>query len=329
MSLLRHAPQFTAVQAETLAAEVYGIAGNATLLPSERDQNFLVATEREKFVLKIANALETRDLLEAQNEVLAHLNDRLAFCPKVVRTQSGESISRVPSATSAHFVRLVTFIEGEPLAKAKQTAGLLSDFGKCLGQLNRALSDFDHHALHRDFHWDLANGLRVISEYDVLGSNPLLRDQIDNYAALFKDRFEPRLSQLPRSVIHGDANDYNVIVEDERVVGLIDFGDMVYSYSVGELAVALAYIVLDTPDPLACATEVVGGYLSEASLNKDELELLWPLTLMRLCMSVCMAAFQQQQNPDNAYLDISQQSIRESLAQLLAISSEDVLKTLK
>jgi ethanolamine-phosphate phospho-lyase len=121
-------------------------------------------------------------------------------------------------------------------------------------------------------------------------------------------------------VIHGDANDHNVIVEHEKVVGLIDFGDMIYSYTVGELAVAIAYIVLDKADPLACASDVVAGYLSEWSLNEDEVEALWSFILLRLCVSICLAENQLKQKPENEYLDVSQRSIRNSLPGLLDIN---------
>jgi len=319
LSLLDHAPQFTAEQSITIARNVYGLPVVAQELPSERDQNFLLTTAtNERFVLKIANALETKILLEAQNKAMQRLEDRVSFCPRVISALSGEAIVPILTSEAPHYVRLVTFIEGEPLAKAKQSPALLTNFGASLGKLTTALSDFDHEALHRSFHWDLANGLRVITEYNVLLSENSLREQIDQFAFRFKNELGAQLDKLPRSIIHGDANDYNVIVEQDRVVGIIDFGDMVHSYTVGELAVALAYVVLDKPDPVACVREVVKGYLSESALNEVELNLLWPLVLLRLCMSVCLAAFQQQQKPDNQYLDISQHSIRASLPELLA-----------
>ena len=112
-------------------------------------------------------------------------------------------------------------------------------------------------------------------------------------------------------MIHGDANDYNVLVDPERmIVGLIDFGDMVYSYTVGNLAIAIAYVVLDKADPRVAAREVVDGYTSEFPLLENEIEALWPLVLLRLGMSVCLAAYQQKQRPENEYLQISQRAIK-------------------
>ncbi len=251
MHLLEHAPRFDIGAAVLLAERLYGIRASATPLPSERDQNFLLATESgEKFVFKIANALEDRALLEAQNQVMTRLATRLCFCPRIVPTPSGEPMSRIESPMGAtNFVRLVTYLPGVPLADVNQhSPELLRSLGQRLGQLDRELAQFEHPAIHRDFHWDLANGLRVIREHGTLIADTRLRELVYQCARDFERDVCPFLPKLRRSVIHNDANDYNVLVgggysdpQQMIVVGLIDFGDMVWSFTVGELAVAIAY----------------------------------------------------------------------------------------
>jgi len=272
----------------------------AQQLPSERDQNFLVIDDSgQQFVLKIANASESRAFLEAQNAVLDYLSERVTFCQRVI----GEI-----TEFEGHFVRVVTYLPGVPLAEIKpRTPGLLQDLGQKLGQLSRALADFDHPAVHRDFHWDLANGNRIINEYAPLIEKAELRDLV------LKCRFEPE-TELRRSVIHGDANDYNVLVDPESmtVSGLIDFGDMVYSYTVSDLAIAIAYVVLGEGDPL----DVIAGYTSEFGLLDEERVALWPMVRLRLAMSVCIAAHQMRQQPDNEYLGISQKAIEKTLPRI-------------
>lgn len=329
MHLLEHAPRFDRTAAASLAEKLYGISASATQLPSERDQNFLLETEPgERFVLKIANALEDREILAAQNQVMAHLGTRISFCPRIVSTLSGERMTLIESSTgSTHFVRLVTYLHGVPLADVSpHSPELLRDFGRKLGRLDRELAQFDHPAVHRDFHWDLANGLRVIGEYGPLIQDLNLKDLVCRYAKDFEREVGPALPKLRQSVIHSDANDYNVLVggvgsDRQSIAGLIDFGDMVHSYTVGDLAVAIAYVVLDRPGPIRAALQVVAGYHEENALNEDEIEALYGLVLMRLCMSVCLAAYQRQQRPDNEYLEISQRSIRNSLPGLVAIDS--------
>jgi Ser/Thr protein kinase RdoA (MazF antagonist) len=329
MSLLTYAPRLLVEEAELLAGDLYDVVGRATPLPSERDQNFLLTTHSgPRFVLKISNANEQLSLLEAQNQVLDHLQTAVTFCPNLIPTKSGKEIVQISTEDAAHYVRLVTYIPGEPLALMTHSSRLLSDFGQHLGILTRHLWPFDHLAFHRDFHWDLANGMKIIDSYIHLLPNDL-RQRVERCADLFLKWLVPLLPKLPRSVIHGDANDYNVIVENDRVVGLVDFGDMIHSYTVGELAVGIAYIVLDKAEPLYHAKAVVSGYASEWSLDENELDALWSFVLMRLCMSICLAAHQQEQQPENVYLAISQFSIGNSLPILMAIDPEEASDTFR
>lgn len=271
-----------------------------TRLPSERDQNFLVTDDSgQQFVLKIANPSESRAFLEAQNAVMDYLSERVPFCQRVI----GE-ITEV----EGRLARLVTYLPGVPLAEIKpHTPGLLHDLGQKLGQLSRALADFDCPAVHRDFQWDLANGNRIINQYASLIEDADLRTLV------LKCRYEPE-TELRRSVIHGDANDYNVLVDPESmtVSGLIDFGDMVYSYTVGDLAIALAYVVLGEGEP----RDVIVGYTNEFGLLEEEREALWPLVRLRLAMSVCLAAHQRRLHPENEYLGISQRAIEKTLPRI-------------
>jgi len=316
MQLLEHTPVFDVDTAAVIAGEHFCIHARAQALPSERDQNFLLTNHTgEKFVLKIANALESRAFLEAQNAVLKHLQRQVSFCQTLMPATSGEEIVTVNAANGVtHLVRMVHYLPGVPLAEIRpHTAGLLHDLGSKLGQLARALADFDHPAVHRDFHWDLANGNRVVNEFAGLVDNANLRDLV------LKCTWEPQ-TLLRRSVIHGDANDYNVLVDPQSltVTGLLDFGDMVYSYTAGDLAIAIAYVILDQTDPHAAAAEVVSGFQSEFVLLEDELDALWSLVRLRLAMSVCLAAHQLRQQPKNKYLQISQQAIEENLPRIYA-----------
>jgi Ser/Thr protein kinase RdoA (MazF antagonist) len=306
MQLLRHTPVFDVESAIRIAEKLFGVSALARALPSERDQNFWLDATDERFVLKIANRTESRALLEAQNAVLEYLETRISFCPRVVPALNGELIS----TESGFYVRLLTYLPGRPLAEAMpQSSALLCDLGRKLGQLDRAMADFDHRAVHRDFHWDLANGNRVIDEHVGLLENTKLREVVREC------RFEVN-TDLRRSVIHGDANDHNVLVDGDCVVGVVDFGDMVYSWTIGNLAVAIAYVVLGKDDPRAAAAHVIDGYTKEFPLLPEEREALWPLVRLRLAMSVCLAAHQLRQRPENEYLRISQRAIVESLPRL-------------
>jgi Ser/Thr protein kinase RdoA (MazF antagonist) len=264
-------PDFAPADAVSLAQVHYGLQVTATPLPSERDQNFLLTTvEGDQLVLKIANAGEDPALLAAQNAAMEHLaRHGISFCQRVVPTQMGDLTALVSSPTGAsHQMRLLTYVPGIPLGRLNHaTDRLLYELGACLGQMDRRLNDFDHPALHRNFHWDLAQAQEIIEKQSHLIVDAEMQKLVLALAEDFEQHELPLLPGLRRSVIHNDANDYNIIVgggttlydRNQQVKGVIDFGDMVHSYTVGELAIACAYVALGKPDPLAAMLPVITG----------------------------------------------------------------------
>jgi len=97
------------------------------------------------------------------------------------------------------------------------------------------------------------------------------------------------------------------VAQDQSIGGRIDFGDLVSSYTVCDLAIALAYAMLGKADPVSMAAHMVAGFHEVNLLSELEIELLYPLICARLCTSVSLAAFRKQQTPENAYLTVSEQ----------------------
>ena len=214
MSMLDHAPRFSLEEAQAIALDRWGVAVSASPLPSERDQNFLLETwTGERFVLKISNGAEDRALLDAQNRAM----ERIAstnLCPRLIVSAAGREIETVvaPSGTP-HLVRLVTYLPGTPMGKVRRrTPGLLENVGRSVAQVDAALAGFDHPALRRDFHWDLASGLDVVRAGVGRIEDRELAAVIADLEGAFERHTAWRLGDLRRSVIHNDANDFNVLV---------------------------------------------------------------------------------------------------------------------
>ncbi|MCB2149364.1 MAG: aminotransferase class III-fold pyridoxal phosphate-dependent enzyme [Deltaproteobacteria bacterium] len=336
-NLVRHAPRFSESQAAALAEKMFNLAASAEGLPSERDQNFRLKDKKGgQFVLKIANAAENREVLELQNRAMTHvaeqgaaLFDEFAPCPRVLSAPGGKEILWTPGQDgTGHFVRLLTYLPGKPLATVNPHDGeLLFSLGSFLGRIDRVFMDFDHPATHRAFHWDLARCGEVVGSLldniDEAEKRDLVRHLFDRYRA----SIAPKLAGLRTSVIHSDGNDYNVLASPygrwgNRVTGLIDFGDMVHSHTVNELAIACAYALMGKKDPLAAAVRVVAGYHRAFALGETELAVLFDLICMRLCTSVCHSAHQIRLAPQNTYLLISQQPAWELLFRLREISPD-------
>jgi len=316
-------------QAHDIAKSLYNLSGTLRELPSERDQNFhLIGTDGHENILKIAAASEKRETLEMQNSAMRHLTGVNANLqsPVVRKSINGLDIEITTSNDgSTHFVRLVSYLPGTVFAKVNpHSSELLVDYGRFVGSISKGLVGFDHSAAHREFYWDIQQASSVIRKYKDLISDEEKKTLVDHFLGLFETYVLPRQDDLALSVIHGDANDYNVIVnhphnDESRTFGILDFGDMVYSYTINELAVAIAYAILDKPDPIDVAQKIVSGYHEISPLTETELDILFPLACTRLAMSVAIAAWQQQLEPDNEYLSISQKPAWKALALLREI----------
>jgi 4-aminobutyrate aminotransferase-like enzyme/Ser/Thr protein kinase RdoA (MazF antagonist) len=285
----------TVPDAVRLAAELYGVTGTAEALPSERDQNLLLRTEGgERFVLKIANSAERREVLEYQNALIERV---AAGCPGLRFPQAIGGIAQ----SGAHLVRLFTWIEGEVLAKvAPHSDELLGSLGRAMGEIALALDGFTHPAAMRTLHWDVRHADLARVHLDLL---PAKRRRIVEAGFANWERIDWRA--LPHGVIHGDANDYNVLVDGARVVSILDFGDSVHTALVCDLAIAIAYAMLDKRDPVASARCVVEGYQAVRPLSPAEADALWTLAIARLCLSACYSAHHARTAAHNEYLGVT------------------------
>ena len=334
-------PEFSNAQVIELLLQQYKLSGQLKKLPGYCDQNLLLNTDDGKqYIVKIANAVEPKLELEMQNAAMAHLTHKQCAVPCAVNNIQGDNISIITDVSKQSFcLRVLTFIPGKFYADANSNThsrALWTDLGQFIGNIDLALADFQHPGAFRYLDWDLAQGYRVcMSKKHLL--NPQQVNLVDKFLSLYQTQTMPVLSQLPQGVIHNDANDYNLLIDDintpNKISGLIDFGDMVHSHIVNELAIACAYALMGEKsvheDILSALTSIVAGYHKIRPLLDVELEVLYSLIALRLCTTVCNAALAIQQQPDNEYLLVSVQPAWQLLEQLSAVNSYAVLCQLR
>jgi 4-aminobutyrate aminotransferase-like enzyme/Ser/Thr protein kinase RdoA (MazF antagonist) len=306
--------------AAAIAAGHWGRDGAVRRLAGERDQNFLVGGA----VLKIAHPDERGAVLEAQNAAMARI---AAAAPglgqEAVPSRTGERLLRLPVNGAMRHVRLLTFLPGRPVADVRTAAvgGLLRSVGRAIARVDRALQGLDAAALRRDFYWDLEHAPAILGETLPSLQDTGLRASIGRMLELFEAEVAPRLPALRTGLIHGDANEHNLLVAGDggpvmataEVTGVLDLGDMVWSRLVYDPAIAAAYATARREDPLAAVLDVAAGYHAVHPMSEEELGVLYPLACLRLCQSACVAAVQQQRDPGNRYLGVSQGWIRRVL----------------
>jgi len=324
----RVAQQVAEAEAARLAREVYGLEANARALPGEFDDNFhLTTADGRAFVLKVMHPAREPSFIDLQCKALAHLSERAPQLPlpRVLPNRSREFYFKITAADgSERLVWLLSFLKGTVLAEVHpRTPELLRDLGRLLGQMDAALQSFEHPAAHRELKWD-SSRTGWIKEYlpEIEGAER--RALVEKFLALYEAEVVPGLPRLRRSVIYGDANDYNVLVSDpwpqpRKVAGVIDFGDMHHGVTVSEAAIAAAYAILGKTDPLEAATELISGYQHAFPLRQEEVAVLFPLVGARLAVSVTNSAHRKKVKPDDAYVTVSEEPAWKALEQLAEI----------
>ena len=326
----RVSPATTEAEAVELARELYGLTVTATSLPGEYDDNFHLTSRDEGaiagggsagFVLKVMHPARERAFIEMQCGALQHLAQRAPqlTLPRVLLNRKGEAFAVVEADGTARLVWMLTYVPGTMLVKARpHSAELLQSVGEFLGQMDAALGDFSHAVAKRELKWDLTRAGWIRGHLHVI-RDAAQRGLVEKFLALYEAEAVPALPGLRRSVIYGDANDYNVLVGPplplpRRVASVIDFGDMHESATISEVAIAAAYAILGKENLLAAAAEVVAGYHRAFPLMQDELRVLYTLIGTRLAVSVVNSAQRASIKPDDSYVTVSEGPAWEALA---------------
>jgi len=332
-------PVVTVAQALSIASELFGLeagagAGSCKALDSYDDLNFCVrGTLRggagggeQLYTLKIHNGVESQQpaLIELQNATMLHLEARGVAVPAPLPAVGGELLVyrelllRDGATARRHACRLLRWLPGRMLCEVEQPPRLLRQLGAYVGQMDRHLQAFESAAARsRVLLWDLKNvpQLRgfaeLITDSDAAVAARRKATALQVLAA-FAAEVEPRWGECRAGVLHNDANDHNIVVSDDSadalaVSGVLDFGDIVHSYYVCELAICMAYSMLEKAEPVTAAASVYAGYCAEFPLTAAEEQCVYVLVACRLAQSVIMSSYSFSQDPTNEYLLVTQQ----------------------
>lgn len=297
-------PTFDASQLAGLIREHWGLTAELHELGSYVDRNYLVSTQSEaRCVVKLS--YDSREVLDLQTTALQHLAARpsAALVPRVIPTLDGHPLlMAIDDADRVCTLRVLSFIEGQLWSQLEApTPALRFELGAALAQLDLDLADFKHAAMYHSQRWNLCEAEWIADELFTIPAG-YRRDLVVDALAQFRARVVPRLRELPRQLIHCDANDQNLVVEGEagELRGIFDFGDACAAPAICELAIALAYAGMVTEAVQAIA-EVCVGYHQRRPLSTLELDVLYDLVRMRLAVSVVSSALAREDEPDNTH----------------------------
>jgi len=322
-------PRLGAADLLALAQAHWRLTGTLTPLTSERDLNHRLDTATGSFVLKVANAAEPPGMTAFQTAALLHVAkmDPGLPTPRVVPAADGRAILAHPAGA----LRLLTWLAGTPLARLPIGPDLARSIGTALARLAGVLAAFDHPGSGHLLLWDIRHFARLAPLAPALPA--ALRPEFDRFLRRFETAIAPALAALPTQVVHADFNLHNLLAdpgEPTRITGILDFGDMVRTHRICDLAVAASYLVVDPADPLALVAPLVAAYHARLPLLPAEVALLPDLVTARMLTSLTISAWRAGRYPENAdYILRNAPSARRGLDALRAAGPRHLAETLR
>jgi 4-aminobutyrate aminotransferase-like enzyme/Ser/Thr protein kinase RdoA (MazF antagonist) len=313
-------PRFTAEDAAHIAAEVFGLHGTASALGSERDQAFLL----ESGVLKISNSGEDGAVLDLEEAAIAHVAAADPDLP-VARQLA-------PRTTfDGHQVRLFERLHGHKGGPELDDAAVRALAG-VHARLCVALRSFFHPAAGRELLWNLRATPRLRPLLEEI-ADPTKRALVARVLDRHEERVEPQWNRLRGQIVHGDFNLDNLLLDpQDRISGILDFGDCCHTALAADVAVALASFLRGRPteDAFRVSRIALDGFTSRLPLEPLELELLGDLVAARLAAIVSISAWRSRRFPDNAeYIEAWDDDSWRLLELLDALDPEEVARELR
>ncbi|NLS18468.1 aminotransferase [Rhizobium sp. P40RR-XXII] len=303
-------PDVTPEEAAEILYAHYGLSGTLTELGSQQDRNYRIDAGDNAYVLKICRAEYELVELEAQNAAIRHLHAKpdSPRVPEIVPALNGRDILTITLREQDYLVRLLGFLPGQTLTRRKHlppasAAGL----GALSARLARDLADFDHPGLHRSLQWDLRRAGPVAVQLLSAITDHEARDRIAKAMVAAVKRIQPLAGDLRVQPVHHDVTDDNVVSHPDthgQLVpdGVIDFGDIIQGWLVGDLAVTCASLLHHAEGNPFHILPAIKAYHAIYPLEEVEAKALWPLIVAR---AVILAASTEQQlaiDPDNDYV---------------------------
>ncbi|GAA4283633.1 hypothetical protein GCM10022261_11640 [Brevibacterium daeguense] len=281
-----------------LCARHFGLAVEFdSFLPGEVAINVLLHHDGSAYVLKVEYPSRTTTARHFDWVCRVQATARAAGLPVAAQlpsatpyadAESGESsgaLALAPIGKDSAMVRLHEFVPGRVAAGVEPPADYPAQVGRLAAGLVSALARvpaepepilhawaFETTGANVIFACDriaaLESAGQVPVEYGARLSGDLALARA--HAQTFETEIRPQLTGLPHQVVHQDLNDFNILIADGAIAGVIDFNDARTAPRVAEPAVAAAYAMLSSQDPLAAIRETCTGYAEAADASGAE-----------------------------------------------------------
>ncbi|WP_371402765.1 aminotransferase class III-fold pyridoxal phosphate-dependent enzyme [Kribbella sp. NBC_00662] len=280
--------------AEVLAQE-FGLRAVAqSPLGGEVDQNVAVdLSDGSRVVVKVSSPGADPDEIRWRHalQTLAARALEPVEVTTAIAARTGDTAVPIDRDGTRRIVTVQPWLPGRTLSELNShSPQLLGELGRTAGRMVQALAPARALPGATTRFWDVLRSSEAIAEGIDAIEEPARQDQVRRIVGWFDQAIDSHGTGLPKSVVHQDLNDFNVLARPgtdgrHHVHAVLDFADALHTARIGELAVAVAYSMLRKANPLSAAAAVIRGYAAELEVTEDELAVLYPMAAARLCVN--------------------------------------------
>lgn len=293
-------PAFPLQQVQERVHAEWGLRGQWHAINSERDQTWHLTDDAgSDYVVKLSHRMEQPATVDFQIGALDHIAriDPQLAVPRMVPTLAGARRTTITADDgTVHILRILTYLDGriaqDAFADCADAAALRRATGAFVARLSLALRGYFHpHAASNRHDWDLSRVTALAPALPRI-ADPALRAQCAQVLAEADSRIYPALARTRHQVVHQDAHMGNLLVDPAQpanIVGVIDFGDMLYGALLADLVTAADCFPDESADPLIILAEVTQGFDTVYPLEEAEIDLVFDMCCLRLANTVLVA----------------------------------------
>ena len=305
------APNLSVVEVEDLCVEYFDIEVDAISLGSQQDQNFRLfrrGSSQILGVLKLSNPVFSEAEIEMQDAAAAIVADQQSTLriPRVAVGPHGPMSAWWDSSQGRIHGRVIENISGSTLMGSRYLSpNVVARMGELAGRVSVSLADFSHAASDRILQWDLRHARRVIDTLLPVEPDAQVRNLVTAATDCAFRVLDPIAPRLRTQVGHFDVTDDNILCPDGASLpdAVIDFGDVMASWTVAEIAVTVSSVLHHDGATPYSALPAIRAFHALRPLDEEEIDSLWALVTLRGAVLVLSGRQQVRLDEENTYAD--------------------------
>jgi Ser/Thr protein kinase RdoA (MazF antagonist) len=229
------------------AMRLYAIA-KGQLAELDGFENFVYEYQRDgrHLILRIAHSSRrTAGMVEGEVDWLSYLHDRGAGVHQVAPSANGRLLEVIDDGQGGQFVTTAFVkVAGTPPWEMERTDVYWERYGRAIGRL---------HALTKDYQPPPGRGRRPQWDDEILQDVQRNLPATESAAVARYEAAFQAVCDLPRDresygLVHFDAHQANLLVDDEGAIILFDFDDCAYAWFAYDIAVVILHVTATLED---------------------------------------------------------------------------------